>query len=66
MLSETKTFPKFMASDNLIILATSEKNGFITGTVISCDAGWRYDLGYYSSNWGAELFEDCECEISIK
>ena len=66
MSTEIKPFPKFMACDDLIILATSENNGFITGTVIRCDAGWRYDLGYSTNQWGAEYFEDIECKISIK
>lgn len=66
MTSETKPFPKFMASDGLIILATSENNGFITGTVIRCDIGLLYDLGYHCNDWGAGYFEDIECKISIK
>lgn len=64
------TYPRLLKSKTepfIVILAeTYLLGGTIKGAVVSCDEYYENHLGYYSSTWKSDHFEDFNGILTLK
>lgn len=64
-------FPSLLISDSdpiIVILAVgyNQQTGNMTGTVVQCDAKYKYGIGYTSTVWNADNFGKYTGTITLK